>query len=96
MTNFSETELNNILKFTNALADRLQSGQQVDFGSMPTTPESLDEAEREAVAFAERRKAGLSTSRSTFGDTEADADELNEIRENIRNLYKRQRRRVNG
>ena len=91
---YSETELQNILKFTNALADRLQDENKIDFASMQTTPESLGEAEREAVAFAERRKAGLFTSRSEYGET--DTDELNEIRENIKDYYRRTRKKISG
>lgn len=91
---YSETELQNILTFTNALADRLQDENKIDFASMQTTEESLAEAEREAVRFAERRKAGLSTSRSEYGET--DIDETEEIRNNIREFYKRTRKVVNG
>jgi hypothetical protein len=91
---YSETELRNILNFTNALADRLQDENKIDFASMQSDETSLAEAEREAVAFAERRKAGLFTSRSEYGET--DADELNEIRENIRDYYRRTRKIIRG
>lgn len=91
---YSDTELKNILNFTNALADRLQDENKIDFAAMQTDETSLAEAEREAVRYAERRKAGFSTSRSDYGET--DTDELNEIRESIRDYYRRTRKVIRG
>lgn len=86
----SEKQLQQVLKFTEAIADG-----RVNFADMKTTDESLAEAEREAIAFAERRKSGL-RARSTFAETDEEAAETKSIREQIKDYYKRTRKIVKG
>jgi tellurite resistance protein len=93
--NMTEKELKSVLAITNALADQLERDKQADFGAMETTDESLRDAEREAVAFAERRKAGLSAG-SDYGINADEKAEIAEIRANIKDYYKRSRKIVKG
>ncbi|PYT01364.1 MAG: hypothetical protein DMF63_00510 [Acidobacteria bacterium] len=83
-----------LLTFTEKLAEKLQTENTANFGDMITTDETLAEAEREAKKFAERKHAGLSTSRSDFGDTET--EEQKEIENNIRSWIKRTNRTIRG
>lgn len=91
----TENQLKNVLTFTTALANQIDKEKQADFGAMQTTDESLAQAERDAVAFAARRKAGLSAN-SNFGETTDEQAEIDEIRAGIRDYYKRTRKVVKG
>ncbi len=93
--NMSEAELKNILTFTNALADRIEQEKQINYADMQTTDESLLEAERSAKAFAERRKANL-TARSDYASSETEQAEYDEVRQGIRDYYRRTRKIVRG
>jgi len=95
MTNYTDREWNVLLNFTNALADRLQDENKVDFGSMKSDEASLAEAQSNAVEFARRRNAGLSASACAFADAD-DEKELSEIKDSVKSWLKRTRRRING
>jgi len=92
--NMTESELKNILTFTEAVANA-QLEKKANFSEMKTTDESLLDAEREATQFAERRKVGQ-TARSTFGESTDEQAEIDEIRASIRDYYKRTRKVVKG
>jgi len=93
MNTFNEDQLQHVLTFTAALADKLEQENNPNFAEMETTSLSLDAAEKEAREYAERRKAGL-TARSTYGKT--DSEEVDSIREGIREYYRRTRKVVTG
>jgi hypothetical protein len=92
--NMTESELKNILLFTEAVASA-QLAKNVNFGDMKSDEVSLQEAEREAVAFAERRRARLSA-RSDYGTSDEEQAEIDSIREGIRDYYRRTRKIVKG
>jgi hypothetical protein len=89
----SDSELKNILVFTEAVAMQAENG--VNFGEMETTDESLREVEKSAREFAARRKAGL-VPRSGYGETTEELAEIDSIRAGIRDYYKRTRKVVKG
>jgi hypothetical protein len=76
LRNFSDTELNKLLEFTEKLAEHNQKEGLADFGN----PDDLDGAERQAKEFAERRKAGYGGS-----ENKEDAD----IRTGVRDFLRR-------
>lgn len=87
--NFSEQELKAVLKFTTALADNEQGNVSVNFADMKADEASLLEAEKQAVEFAKKRKAGL-TGRSTIGEIATDED--GNVAERIRDWMRRTNR----
>jgi tellurite resistance protein len=93
--NMTEQQLKNVLTFTTALADRIEQDGQINFGEMETTDESLREVEKSAREFAARRKANL-IARSTYGKTDTEEQEVNEIRAGIKGYYRRTGKVVKG
>ncbi len=85
MKNFSEDELQTVLRFTNHLADQQRGAS---FADAKTTADDLMEAEREARAYAEARNKGK-RARSDYGATEADKS----ITAGVREWLARQRKR---
>lgn len=94
-SNFSDNQLQHVLTFTSALADRIEQDKQINFGELETTDESLLDVEREAREFIARRKAGK-VARSGYGETTDEQAEVDEIRAGIRDYYKRTGKVVKG
>lgn len=92
-SNFSDNQLQHVLTFTTALADRIEQEKQINFGDLETTDESLEEVEKQTREFAKRRKAGLRAN-SNYGET--DTADVDSIREGIRDYYKRTGKVVRG
>ncbi len=92
-SNMNDNQLQHVLTFTSALADRIEQEKQINFGELQTTDESLEEVEKQTRAFAVRRKAGLA-GRSSYGET--DTEEVDSIRQGIRDYYKRTGKVVKG
>ncbi len=94
-SNMNDNQLQHVLTFTTALADRIEQEKQINFGELETTDESLREVEKSAREFAKRRRAGL-VARSGYGETTDEQAEVDAIREGIRDYYKRSRKVVKG
>lgn len=94
-SNMNDNQLQHVLTFTTALADRIEKEKQINFGELETTDESLEEVEKQTREFAKRRKVGL-TARSNYGETDTDAAEVDEIRAGIRDYYKRTGKVIKG
>jgi hypothetical protein len=92
-SNYSDRQLDQVLRFTTAVADKMEQERTPNFSEMQATAEALDAVEAEARQYAERRKSGL-TARSTFGTT--DSEEVDEIRKGIQDYYRRTRKIVKG
>lgn len=91
----TKNQLENVLTFTTALADRIEQENKIDFGAMETTDESLQEVEKSAREYAARRKKGLAA-KANYGITPNEQAEIDEIRNGIREFYKATRKAVNG
>lgn len=94
-SNFSDNQLQHVLTFTSALADKIEQEKQINFGDLETTDESLEEVEKQTREFAARRKANL-IARSTYGKTDTEEQEVDEIRAGIKDYYRRTGKVVKG
>jgi hypothetical protein len=87
--NLTDNELRTILTFTKAIAGGIQR-QSLDVNLSDDA--SLAEAEKQAVAFAERRKAGFTNSRFDEGEEDGDGN----VRKRVRDWLRRSGRVSNG
>jgi hypothetical protein len=85
MKEFSKDELETVLKFTNALADKMQGAS---FADAKTTDANLMDAEREAKAYAQAKNSGR-RHRSDFAAT----PEEKTITADVKRWLERQRKR---
>lgn len=91
-TKMNGQQLKNVLTFTTKLADQMEQ-EAVNFSELQTN-ESLAEVVKSTRNYVKRRNANLSPN-STFADADEQA-EIDEIRSNIKDYYKRTRKVVKG